>query len=73
MLSTVPSRLYTIACVLSIGCVHTMILCCGVLSRSGLTGWVVNMVLDGYHPPDLGSGVGGAVRAFLRCACLDLL
>ena len=46
---------------------------CGKISRSGLMGCVLNVVLIGCHPPIVGSGDGGAVRTLFLHACLVLL
>ncbi len=45
----------------------------GMASRSGLIGFVVNVVRRGCHPPGSFGGVGGAVRIFLRVGVLVVL
>ena len=42
-------------------------------SRSGLIGFVVNVVYCGCHPSGCFGGVGGVVRVFLRAGALEVL
>ncbi len=45
----------------------------GVASRSGLIGFVVNVVCRECHPPGCFGGVGGVVRVFLRVGAFVVL
>ena len=45
----------------------------GIASRSGLIGFVVNVVCCGCHPSGCFGGVGGVVRVFLRAGAFEVL
>ncbi len=45
----------------------------GMASRSGLIGFVVNVMRRGCHPFDCFGGMGGVVRVFLRVCALVVL
>ncbi len=45
----------------------------GIASRSGLIGFVVNVVCRGCHPSGCFGGVGGVVRVFLRVGSFEVL
>ncbi len=45
----------------------------GMASRSGLIGFVVNVVCRGCHPSGCFGGMGGVVRVFFRVGALVLL
>ena len=45
----------------------------GIASRSGLIGFVVNVVKRGCHPSGCFGGTGGVVRFFLREGVFEVL
>ena len=45
----------------------------GVASRSGLIGFVVNVVWCGCHPSGCFGGMGGVVRVLLRAGAFEVL
>ena len=45
----------------------------GIASKSGLIGFVVNVVYSGCHPTGCCGGVGGEVRVFFRLGAFVVL